>query len=119
MSKKSMCGILYTNNEYTPIYCDTSTGECYFRDPFMGDMRLLSEISIDDPVDIDYPSTLSDMVAGEYDECIGVIFDGEQVLCILSEDRAVYRDASDLATDVGEVFHIDIYQDYDGDIEDV
>lgn len=30
-----LCGAIYENGEYVPVYCNRVTGECYFADPVM------------------------------------------------------------------------------------
>ena len=42
-----LCGAIYENGEYVPVYCNRVTGECYFADPVMSYNRLISELSVD------------------------------------------------------------------------
>lgn len=72
-----LCGAIFENGEYAPIYCNSVTGECYFPDPVMSYNRLISELSADSPVEVDLSDIVAALEDGAYGECIGVIYNGE------------------------------------------
>lgn len=109
-----LCGVIFENGECSPIYCNQVTGECYFPDPVMSYNRLISELSADEPVEV-YPADIAEaVVEGVYGECIGVIYNGEMIIKLVSDDQAVGVPV-DNPTGDGERFVIDIYGDYDED----
>ena len=67
-----LCGAIYENGEYVPVYCNRVTGECYFADPVMSYNRLISELSVDDPIEVDFPDTVEAIVSGSFGECLGL-----------------------------------------------
>ena len=109
-----LCGAIFENSEYSPIYCNAVTGECYFPDPVMSYNRLISELSADAPVEVELADIVSAMEEGAYGDCIGVIYNGESLLKLVSDDEAVEVPV-DNPTGSGISFSIDIYGDYDED----
>lgn len=107
-----LCGAIYENGEYVPVYCNRVTGECYFADPVMSYNRLISELSVDDPIEVDFPDTVEAIVSGSFGECLGIIYNGERLVKLLGDETA-----TDIPVDeplrVGDTFAIDIYGDYD------
>ena len=112
-----LCGVIFENGECSPIYCNQVTGECYFPDPVMSYNRLISELSADEPVEVDPADIAEAVVEGVYGECIGVIYNGEMIIKLVSDDQAVGVPV-DNPTGDGERFVIDIYGDYDEDCYD-
>ena len=98
-----LCGAIYENGEYVPVYCNRVTGECYFADPVMSYNRLISELSVDDPIEVNFPDTVEAIVSGSF---------GERLVKLLDDETA-----TDIPVDeplrVGDTFAIDIYGDYD------
>lgn len=108
-----LCGVIEENDEYSPIYCDPTTGECYFPDTVMSCNRLISELSVGNPVDVEFSDIVAAMEDGIYGECIGVIYDGEHIIKLIADDSAV-RVPVDAPLSGGDgAFSIDIYGDYD------
>ena len=107
-----LCGAIFENGEYTPVYCNVVTGECYFPDPVMSYNRLISELSVDDPVEVDFTDTMGGMEAGEFGDCIGVIYSGEQLVKLLDDMTATVVPV-DETLGVRNTFSVDIYGDYD------
>ena len=98
-----LCGAIYENGEYVPVYCNRVTGECYFADPVMSYNRLIWELAVEDAIDGG---------SGSFGECLGVIYNGERLVKLLDDETA-----TDIPVDeplrVGDTFAIDIYGDYD------
>ena len=112
-----VCGVISENGEFTAVLCNMSTGECYFKDPVMGDARLISEVSVDDPVEID-PTDVARCVAnGDYGLCIGVIYDGETIIKLISDTEAFRCPAENPMAPSGDIFEIDINADYEEEEE--
>ena len=109
-----LCGAIFENGEYSPIYCNPVSGECYFPDPVMSYNRLISELSADAPVGVDVEDIVAAMVEQAYGECIGVIYNGETIIKLISDEEAVIVPVDAPLSD-GETFTIDIYGDYDED----
>lgn len=107
-----LCGALYENGEYAPVYCNVVTGECHFSDPVMSYPRLISEVSIDSPVEVEFADIVAAMEEGAYGECIGVIYCGESVVKLVTDVEATIVPVAS-AQDVGELFSVDIYSDYE------
>lgn len=108
-----LCGIIKENGEYSPIYCDPANGECYFADPVMSYNRLISELSVDRPFEVELADIAEAHASGAYGECIGVIYEGDTIIKLLDDVSAV-RVPVDLPMSVaGDIFAIDIYGDYD------
>lgn len=106
MSMNVKCGYIDLEGERSPVYCNTETGDCFFRDPIMSDPRLVYGIEVTSPVEVD---------DHEADEgCIGMIHTVGGVYRIVSENRAEY------VSDAGEIrgIEIDLYSDYDGELDD-
>ena len=108
-----LCGAIFENGEYAPIYCNSVTGECYFPDPVMSYNRLISELSADSPVEVDLSDIVATLEDGAYGECIGVIYNGENLLKLLSDEEAMEVPVDNPLSNGGGVFSIDIYGDYD------
>lgn len=108
-----LCGAICENGEFSPVYCNPSSGECYFPDPVMSYNRLISELSVDEPAEVKFEDVVHAITCGEYGECCGVIYDGETIVKLLSDDTAVRvpADAPDAQSD--DTFCIDIYADYE------
>ena len=85
-----LCGAIYENGEYVPVYCNRVTG----------------------PIEVDFPDTVEAIVSGSFGECLGVIYNGERLVKLLDDETA-----TDIPVDeplrVGDTFAIDIYGDYD------
>lgn len=110
-----LCGVIKENGEYSPIYCAPATGECYFTDPIMSYNRLISELSVDKPLEVDLSDISEAHASGVYGECIGVIYEGDTIIKLLDDESAV-RVPVDLPMSVADnVITIDIYGDYDED----
>ena len=107
-----LCGAIFENGEYAPIYCNKVTGECYFPDPVMSYNRLISELSADAPVEVELSDIVAAMEEGVYGECIGVIYNGESLLKLVNDEEATEVPV-DNPLSSGDVFSIDIYADYD------
>ena len=88
-----LCGAIYENGEYVPVYCNRVTGECYFADPVMSYNRLISELSVDDPIEVDFPDTVEAIVSGSFGECLGVIYNGERTMRLLRTSLWMSRSA--------------------------
>ena len=108
-----VAGIILVNDEFCPIYVHTETGDCAFEDPTTSTAVLISEVSVEDPLECHDIQRLERNIESMQDSMIGLIFkqDGTAVV-ILSEDQAVVRPLSSL-TEGGEVFSIDTASDYD------
>lgn len=109
------CGVLLENGEFSTIYCDTATGECFFLDAVMSYPRLIAEVSVDDPVEIDVDDLIPALEEEAYGECVGIIYDGEMIIKLLDESTAVRVPAEDPKRQEAERFQIDIYGDYEMD----
>lgn len=107
-----LCGAIFENGEYAPIYCNKVTGECYFPDPVMSYSRLIAELSADAPVEVELTDIVDALEDGVYGECIGVIYNGESLLKLLSDEEATEVPV-DNPMSRRDVFSIDIYGDYD------
>ena len=110
-----MCGIIHENGEFTPIYCNPTTGECYFEDSIMGTPRLIAEVSIADPVEMEFDDMIANYSENAYGKCMGVIYDGDCIIKLLTDSTAARYDIGDLNTEISPEFSIDIYGDYDVD----
>lgn len=108
-----VCGIIVENGEYAPIFCNVNTGECYFNDELMGDGRLITELSVSEPVEMDFEDMVQSHQEGAYGKCIGVIYDGECVIKLLTDTTAASFDIDDLSTPISQVYQINIYGDYE------
>lgn len=107
------CGVLLENGEYSTIYCDATTGECFFLDAVTSYPRLIAEVSVDAPVEVDVDDLIPALEDQEYGECVGVIYDGEMIIKLLDEATAVRVPVDDPKSQGTERFQIDIYGDYE------
>lgn len=108
--KKVMCGVIFENNEYSPIYAACETGDFFYPDAVMGDNRAISGITARAPEEIDFEDAVAEHEAGTYGDCIGFICDSDDVILILSDTTAKFSSTASTC-------EIDIYGDYDDDDE--
>lgn len=108
-----LCGVIKENGEYAPIFCNEVTGECYFPDPLMSYNRLISELSVGDPLPIEYAGVAAAVEEGIFGECIGVIYGGDTIMKLVTDELAVRVPVDDPKSVGDKEFTIDIYADYD------
>lgn len=117
-SNMVVAGVILMDNEYCPVYVHQTTGDCAYEEPSTTTAILISEVSVDDPLEIKDLQKLERSVASMGDSLIGIICktDGTAVV-IVDEDTAVVRPLSSL-TEGGEPFSIDMSFDYEDDEDD-
>lgn len=110
---KIICGTIYINGDFADIYCDKTTGECFFIDPAMGDARLISELSVSDPVEADLSAIMDGIEDSEFGECVGIILDGETVIKLIDYDTAIKYKDLDMDNPISDPITIDIDCDFE------
>lgn len=112
-----VAGVMLVDEEYCPIYVHLETGDCAFENPNTSVACLISEISVDDPLETTDVIQLERSVES-IPGIIGIICkrDGKAIV-IIDEDTAALRPLSNL-TDGGEIINIDTSCDYEDDYED-
>ena len=107
---KIICGVIFENDEYSPIYASAETGDFFYPDAVMGDYRAITGISASNPKTVDIDDAASEHAAKTYGDCIGLIYEEGDVILLTSDTAAKY-----CKTEL--VCEIDIYSDYDDEDE--
>lgn len=113
-----VAGVISVDDEFCPIYVHTGTGDCAYEEPSTTTPILISEVSVDDPLECHDIRRLENNLNQFSANMIGLILkqNGKAVV-IIDEDTAAIRDLSNL-TECGEIFSIDMTSDYEDDDEE-
>lgn len=111
-----VCGVLKDENgEYAPVYCNPDTGACYFFDSLQGYARLVDGVELSDPMGVEeegLEELTASVEAGVYGDCVGVVFQGDQVCKFLDETTAVWANLADPSA-AEEPFAVSLDCDYE------
>lgn len=103
-----LCGAIFWNDELQEIMCDIEDGECYFNDPYSGDI-LVGELSVSDPFVMKSVDSMGDFL--KKNDLLGAIYTKSGVYVIISETVAELRPMSKVTIPSGDTRVIDLNMD--------
>jgi len=115
--KGTPCGIIIENGDYSVILCNETTGECFFQDPMTSYYRLISELSVENPIEVDPNDVLDAMNDGAFGDCMGVIYTEDGLYKLLDDTTVIKVSMEEMSSSEGDPITVDIYGDYD-DVDD-
>ena len=115
-----VCGGAILNGSFTPLYCNSVTGEVVYEDDYSAMPMQIGEVSISAPLEIESLNAISSGLAnGAFSGAIGLIYSRDaKVIAILDEETAEIRKLGSEHLPGGTPIPIDTNLEYESDDKD-